>query len=114
MWGCCLNRAVSPYFLTMNIPLFENKNSYPYHLFKKLKRMPTIDEMARGLFGDVRKVLWRRCHELRNENAYTNKGYTKSRVMRQIAEIPFDMLVHPEYKKYVNAGGKDKHENRKD
>jgi len=91
--------------------LFQKKNYSPYHLFKLVPRIPTIDELARGKFGNVEKVL-RHNQRVRNLYGESSRGYTPNRNQRKIANITMEVIKHPELGKYFQ-NGMDRHERKK-
>lgn len=59
------------------------------------------------------KQVMQHCSDVRSIHRCTTNGYTKSRSMRKIAEIPIDLYFSTEVGKYFNREA-DVHERRKD
>ena len=91
--------------------LFERKSYSSHPLFKMVPRLPTIEELCSGKWGNVRRVL-ERTKLLRRDLAHTTRGYTPNRNQRLIAEYPIEVLRNNEMGKYLQPG-QDKHERKK-
>ena len=80
-------------------------------MFSTKRRIPTLDELAKGLFGNTRAIL-ERAKRRRLDCWNTTRGYSPNRLGRMVAEYSMDDLFHPEKSKYLQKG-QDKHERRK-
>ena len=97
--------------LMENKYLFERKEYSRHPLFNSQRRLPTLDELATGKWGDVKKVLERN-KKLRSIYRESTRGYTPNRNQRNIANYPIEVFRDPEMGKYLQPG-QDAHERKK-
>lgn len=90
--------------------LFDRKEPPP-NIFLFKPRMPTIEELCSGKFGNVRQILENNKRK-RLDYACSTRGYNKKKTMRHILDVPIEVLFHPELKKYFEQG-MDGHERKK-